>query len=148
MAVFRYRLQNILNIKEQLETQAEMEFGLAKAKLNEEEDRLEALKARKLGYIEEGRKMRTDDIDVLKLAENERAIKIMDELIEGQKENVRLAERAVEAARAKLTEAMKEVKSQEKLREHAFEEFVEEEKATEAKEIDELVTYRYGQKGS
>ena len=148
MAVFRYRLQNILNIKQQLQTQAEMEFGLAQSRLNEEEARLEKLIARKEGYIEEGRRMRLDDIDVVKLAENERSVKVMDEFIEGQRENVRLAERAVEAARMKLTEAMKEVKVQEKLREHAFEDFVEEQKAVESKEIDELVSYRYGQKGT
>ncbi len=125
-----------------------MEFGLAQSRLNEEEARLEKLIARKEGYIEEGRRMRLDDIDVVKLAENERSVKVMDEFIEGQRENVRLAERAVEAARMKLTEAMKEVKVQEKLREHAFEEFVEEQKAVESKEIDELVSYRYGQKGT
>ena len=148
MAVFRYRLQNILNIKQQLQTQAEMEFALAQARLNEEEARLNKLIERRNGYIEEGRRMRLDDIDVVKLAENERSVKVMDEFIEGQRENVRLAERAVEAARAKLTEAMKEVKVQEKLREHAFELFMEEQKAVEAKEIDELVSYRYGQKGT
>ncbi len=125
-----------------------MEFGLAQSRLNEEEARLEKLIARKEGYIEEGRRMRLDNIDVVKLAENERSVKVMDEFIEGQRENVRLAERAVEAARMKLTEAMKEVKVQEKLREHAFEEFVEEQKAVESKEIDELVSYRYGQKGT
>ena len=148
MAVFRYRLQNILNIKEQLETQAEMEFGVAQARLNEEEARLETLYERKNGYIEDGRRMRLDTIDVQKLGENERSVKVMDDLIEGQQENVHLAQRAVEGARAKLTEAMKEVKAQEKLREHAFEEFVEEQKVVEAKEIDELVTYKYGQKGN
>ena len=148
MAVFRYRLQNILNIKEQLKTQAEMEFGFAQAKLNEEEERLRILEERKAGYIEEGRRMRMDELDVVKLAENERSVKAMDEFIEGQTENVRLAERAVEAARAGLTEAMKEVKIQEKLREQAFETFLEEQKVAEAKEIDELVSYRYGQKGS
>ncbi len=148
MAVFRYRLQNILNIKNQLETQAEMEFGLAQARLNEEEARLEALIARREGYIEEGRRLRLDELNVVKLAENERSVKVMEEFIEGQRENVRLAERAVETARVKLTEAMKEVKVQEKLREHAFEEFLEEQKAVEAKEIDELVSYKYGQKGS
>ena len=148
MAVFRYRLQNILNIKQQLENQAEMEFGLAQARLNEEEDRLAALKRRREDYVEEGRQMRIDDIDVTKLAENERSVRAMDDLIEGQMESVRLAERAVEAARHKLTEAMKEVKAQEKLREHAFDEFVEEMKHTESREIDELVTYRHGQKGT
>lgn len=125
-----------------------MEFGFAQAKLNEEEERLRILEERKAGYIEEGRRMRMDELDVVRLAENERSVKAMDEFIEGQTENVRLAERAVEAARAGLTEAMKEVKIQEKLREQAFETFLEEQKVAEAKEIDELVSYRYGQKGS
>ncbi len=125
-----------------------MEFGFAQAKLNEEEERLRLLKERREGYIEEGRRMRMEVLDVRKLAENERSVKAMDEFVEGQRENVRLAERAVEAARAKLTEAMKEVKIQEKLREQAFEAFLEEQKVAEAKEVDELVSYRYGQKGS
>lgn len=146
MAVFRYRLQSLLNIKEQLKTQAEMEFGLAQARLTEEQNRLEALKARRLSYVEEGRRMREDELDVLKLKENERAISIMDGYIEGQLESIRLAERAVDAARAKLTESMQEVKAQERLKERAFEEFLEEEKHTEAREIDELVTYKHGQK--
>ena len=37
MAVFRYRLQSLLNIKNQLKTQAEMDFSLAQAHLTEEE---------------------------------------------------------------------------------------------------------------
>ncbi|MBQ8946178.1 MAG: flagellar export protein FliJ [Lachnospiraceae bacterium] len=146
MAVFRYRMQSLLNIKTQLKTQAEMEFGMAQSRLNEEQARLEALIARKQSYTDEGLRMRENDLDVLKLKENERSIRVMDDLIEGQRESIRLAERAVENARSRLTEAMKEVKAQERLREHAFEEFVEEVKHTEAREIDELVSYRYGQK--
>ena len=146
MAVFRYRLQSLLNIKNQLKTQAEMEFSLAQARLTEEEERLAALKRRRSDYMEEGRRIREDELDVRKLKENERAIKVMDDYIEGQTISVRMAERAVEAAREKLTEAMKEVKVQERLRERAFEQFLEEEKHTESMEINELVSYRYGQK--
>ena len=36
MAKFRYSLQNILNIKEKMETQAKQEFGTAQAALNVE----------------------------------------------------------------------------------------------------------------
>lgn len=139
-------MQNLLNIKEQLKTQAEMDFSLAQAHLIEEEERLEALKARREAYMEEGRRIREDEIDVIKLKENEYAVKAMDGYIEGQKESVKIAERAVEAAREALTEAMKEVKVQERLREHAFEEFLEEVKHAEAMEVNELVSYRYGQK--
>ena len=34
MAKFRYSLQNILNIKEKMETQAKQEFGMAQTALN------------------------------------------------------------------------------------------------------------------
>ncbi len=146
MAVFRYRLQSLLNIKNQLKTQAEMDFSLAQAHLTEEEERLKALKRRRSDYMEEGQRIREDELDIRRLKENERAVKVMDEYIEGQTVSVRMAERAVEAARGRLTEAMKEVKVQERLRERAFEQFMEEEKHAESMEINELVSYRYGQK--
>ncbi len=146
MAVFRYRLQSLLNIRNQLKTQAEMEFSLAQAHLVEEEERLAALKERRNDYMEEGRRIREDELDVRKLKENEHAVKVMDDYIEGQTVSVRMAMNAVEAARGKLTEAMKEVKVQERLRERAFEQFLEEEKHAESMEINELVSYRYGQK--
>ena len=41
---------------------------------------------------------------------------------------------------------MQERKIQEKLRENAFEAFMKEENAREGKEVDELVSYTYGQK--
>ena len=144
MARFTYRLQSVLNIKLQMERQARNDFGIASAALNAEEEKLEALKNRRLDYVEEGRRMRGEGINVLDLKENERAVKVMDDLIYGQVEQVKLAERALERARVKLTQAIQERKVQESLRERAFEEYLEEEKRAEAKEIDELVSYRYG----
>ena len=47
MARFRYSLQNILNIKEKMETQAKQEFGTAQAALNVETEHLERLKERR-----------------------------------------------------------------------------------------------------
>ena len=43
-----------------------------------------------------------------------------------------------------INEAMKERKTFEKLKEKAFEKFVAEENQKEQKEVDELVSYRYG----
>ena len=47
-------------------------------------------------------------------------------------------------AREHLNEAMKERKTFEKLKEKAFEKFVAEENQKEQKDVDELVSYRYG----
>lgn len=144
MARFTYRLQSVFNLKIQMENQTKMEFGQAVAALNAEIEKLEGMKARLAEYVEEGRRLRNEGLDILKMKENEQSVKIMQELIVGQTENVKLAERTVERVRVKLTNAIQERQAQERLRERAFEEYIEEEKHAEAKEIDELVSYRYG----
>ncbi|MBQ9928077.1 MAG: flagellar export protein FliJ [Lachnospiraceae bacterium] len=146
MAKFVYRMQSILNIKEKLEEQARMEFAQANANLAAEEEKLEKLKERRFFYEEQGRKLRESSLNVMDLMENRDAIERMKEFIETQKIAVRKAEDEVEFARVKLTEAMQETKTQHKLKEKAFEEFIREENAREAKEIDELTSYVYGQK--
>ena len=146
MAKFIYRMQSILNIKNQMETQAKMELGQAQRRLMEEEERLERLYERKKYYLEEGRRFRMDALKVQDLRDNEYAIARMDEYIETQKNNVRAAQFKVEEARARLEEVMKERKMQEKLREKAFDQFVHEENSKESKEVDELTSYTYGQK--
>ncbi len=146
MAKFVYRMQSILNIKNQMENQARMELGQAQRRLLEEEERLEALYERKEYYLEEGRKFRLNAVRVQNLRDNEYAVARMEEYIETQKENVARAEMMVEEARRKLQGIMQERKMQEKLREKAFEQFMQEEAAKESKEIDELTSYTYGQK--
>lgn len=147
MAKFRYRMQSILNIKYQLETQAKIEVGRAQMRLNEEQEKLQALIDRKAAYLEEGRRMREKALSVNDLRDNRNAMLIMDELIAAQKIEVRKAEEVVERARAKLTEIMQERKMHEKLKEKALLQFLDEEKAAEAKVVDELTSYTYGQRG-
>ena len=147
MAKFKYRMQSILNIQYQLETQAKMELGRAQIRLMEEEEKLQTLFDRKEAYLEEGRKMRSDAVNVDDLRDNTNAVRIMDEMIEVQKEQVALAEKEVEAARLKLQEIMQERKMHEKLKEKAFEQFRQEENTAEGKAVDELTSYTYGQRG-
>lgn len=147
MAKFAYRMQSILNIQYQLETQAKMELGRAQMKLSEEEEKLQRLIDRKGAYLEEGRRMRSDKLHVNDLKDNRNAMLIMDEMIEAQRGQVALAEQVVEAARTRLKEIMQERKMHEKLKEKAFEQFMREENAAEAKAVDELTSYTYGQRG-
>ena len=146
MAKFIYRMQSILNIKEKLEEQARMEFAAAKMHLDEEEEKMNNLFSRKLFYEELGRGLRKDSLKVREIIENREAIERMQEYINIQKVQVQSAEKQLEEARKKLTEAMQESKTQAKLREKAFDEFVREENAREAREVDELTSYTYGQK--
>lgn len=146
MAVFRYKMKNVLDVKEKMEDQAKAAFAEAMASLNAEEEKLKTLTDRREWYEEEGRRMRLTTIDVNELRDNTRAIDNLKEQIERQKENVKRAESVVDKARNNLNTAMQERKIQEKLRDNAFEEFVHELNAAESKEIDELVSYRHGLK--
>lgn len=146
MAKFIYGMQSILNIKGKMEEQAKMEFAAARRRLDDEEEKLEALSGRKFAYEEEGRRLRKDSLHVQDILDNRNAIQAMEELIKNQQLQVKRAENMLELARVKLQEAMQERKTHEKLRENAFAVFMQEENARESKEIDELVSYTYGQK--
>lgn len=146
MAKFRYSLQNILNIKEKMETQAKQEFGTAQAALNVEIEHLERLKARRREYEEESGGLLQGKLDLRAIEENKEALLKMDSLVAAQCIRVDKAKENVEAARERMAEAMKERKMHETLREKAFEAFLQEENHAESKAIDELTSYTYGQK--
>lgn len=148
MARFRYSMQNILNIKLKLETQAKQEFSAAKAALDEEEERLQALVDRKCGYEQEAGKLLAGKLDLRKIEENKAAIRCMEDYIELQQFNVRKAEKKLEEATEKLKQVRIERKTHETLKDKAFEAFLMEEKRQESKEIDQLVSYTYGQHGN
>ncbi len=146
MAVFRYKMQGILDIKEKLENKAKQDFAEANMRLDAEKKKLEELHARRVFYMQEGVKLRSELIDVRKIRENKRAVMKMDEYIADQMKEVARTAKVVERARAALQELMQERKAHEKLKENAFEEFMKEEQAVEMKEIDQLTSYTYGQK--
>lgn len=146
MAKFEYRMQSLLDIQYQLESQAKMEFGRAQMRLNQEEDKLQVLIDRKAAYLEEGRRMRNDRLHIMDLKDNRNAMLIIDDMIETQRGQVALAQKAVDEARRRLQEVMQQRKMHEKLREKAFATFVREENAAEHKAVDELTSYTYGQR--
>ena len=97
-------------------------------------------------YDDEGRALRENTLNIMDIIENKEALLRMDEFIADQQLNVKRAQDRMEEVRLVLQTAMQESKTQEKLREKAFEQFVKEENAKESKEIDELVSYTYGRK--
>lgn len=146
MAKFKYRMQSILDVKMKLEVQAKQEFSAAKALLDEEEEKLGKLILRKNGYEEKAKELLAGTLQVQEIQDNKNAILKMDEYIELQKEQIKKAEKKLEAARVRLTELMQDRKMHEKLKEKAFEEFLEDIKKQESKEVDELTSYTYGQR--
>lgn len=146
MAVFKYRLQNVLDIKFRMEEQAKSAFSQAQAKLDKEEAILKDILERKEYYEKRGRELREDILDINGMRENTRAIDNLKEQEKKQQKAVAEAAAGLERARGKLNEAVAERKIHEKLKENSFEEFVHEVNAAESKEIDELVSYTYGER--
>ena len=148
MAKFVYRMQNILDIKRKLETQAQMTFAEANAKYREEQQLLqENLFKRtqcenRLKKAMEGR-IHVSDVTIAKSELNS-----MRTIVRRQMMEVHKAERVMEDARAALNEIVQERKVQEKLREKAFDQFKKELAEQEMKEIDELVSYSFNDKNT
>ena len=144
MAKFIFKMQNILNLKYKLEEQAKIEFSLAAGRLAEEEKKLAELKNRRFYYELKLKEAMKDVLDIRNIKSLEEAVEVMKFRIKVQTVAVNDAKLHLEKARRNLNRAMSDRKTYEKLRENAFEEFKKEINDQEKKEIDELVSYKYG----
>lgn len=146
MAVYKFKMQGVLDIKEKLETQAKQDFANANLKLLEEEALLDKIIRKKEDYIEEGVKLRDGVIDPVAIDINKRAVEVMEDQEEAQKKEVTIARKNVDAARKKMMDARMETKTYEKLKDDDFNEFMIEQGKAESKEIDELNSFRFAER--
>ena len=144
MSVFRFRMQSILDMKAKLEEQAKIEFAQAQQKLTEEQELLEQIIRRKEDYIQQGIRLRNENIDVQEILDNKNAIEYTENLEKEQRLAVNVAQKALDAATRRMMDARAQTRTYEKLKEHAFEEFLKEMEAADQQEINELVTFRFG----
>lgn len=143
MAKFVYRMQNVLNIKMKLETQAKLAYSTANQKYLEEQRTLQEMVVRRMGYEKKLKETMQGIMDVRQVVPARTDVDNMKTLVRRQMLNVHKAEKELEDAREKLNTVMQERKVQEKLREKAFDEFKQELAVAETKEIDELVSFTY-----
>lgn len=143
MAKFKYRMQNILDVKMKLESQAKIAYGIANQKYLEEQKKLQEIMVRRASYEKILKESMMGTIDVRQVSHARADVNTMKTLMRRQMMEVHKAERAMEDARKALNDIMMDRKTHEKLKEKAFEQFMEELKAEESKEIDQLVSYTY-----
>ncbi len=148
MAVYKFKMQGILDIKEKLETQAKQDFANANLKLLEEEELLAGIVKRKEEYLEEGRKLRLSSIDPVEIEKNKLAVEVLEDERVKQEREVNLARNNVEVQRKKMMDARTETRIYEKLKENDFDNFMSEEGKKESKEIDELNSFRFAEKNT
>lgn len=143
MAKFVYKMQNILDIKYKLETQAKTSYAEANNRLRQEELKLTGIYDDINRYEDEIRKKSADVIDIEELKWCANAIQIKKLEAEKQRKAVDKAVREVELARIKLNEVMVDRKTHEKLKEKAFDDFRQELVGSENKEVDEMVSFQF-----
>ena len=146
MAKFKYRMQNILDIKMKLESQAKIAYGIANQKYMEEQKKLQEIMLRRASYERVLKESMMGTIDVRQVSHARADVNTMKTIMRRQMIEVHKAERSLEDARKALNEVMMERKTHEKLKEKAFEQFKAELNAEESKEIDQLVSYTYNNK--
>lgn len=146
MAKFVFSMENLLNVKRKLEDQAKAEYGVQLAILHEEELKLQALKRRKEEIQEQLKSQMESVLDLMRIRQLEDGVENIKYNINIQKFRILAQQKVVEQAKEKMEAAMIERKTYDKLKEKAFEEFKRELAVQEQKEVDELVSFRFGNK--
>jgi flagellar FliJ protein len=139
-------MQNILDIKQKLEEQAKIEYGIAQQKYREEQEKLQEMMLRRMRYEKQLKELMEGLIDLGKLNQAKNAVDSMKVLIRRQMMEVHKAEKELDRARNALNTVMQERKMHEKLKEKALAEYQHEELAEEGKAIDGLVSFTYNAK--
>ncbi len=143
MARFRYRMQNILNIKEKLESQEKANYGAAAAALALEQAKLAQFLKKKADLEEHLKSLELGILDIREINYCKQCINATKSYIRDQMVAVHTAQRNLENARRRLDEVRKERKTHENLKDKAFEVFKQEVAAEERLSIDELVSFTY-----
>ena len=144
MAKFTFKLKSILNLKRQLEEQVKFKLGRAIGALNRE---LSVLRS-----FEEAISMTVDEFRIAsggvftagRIKEYNYFITRMKEKAAEQRIVVSEAEAYVSVVRAELLAAVQQRKMYERLREKAYDKYLDEEKHAEQLVVDELISYKIG----
>lgn len=143
MMKFKYKMQNILDIKLKIEDQEKLLYSDARGKLTQEEEKLKLLEDRKVAYEQELRNTIQVKLNLLEIKRLENAVENLKYYIKLQLLEVKKAEKALEVARIRLNKAMMERKTHEKLKEKAWDNYLIEMNSDERKEVDQLVSFQY-----
>ncbi|MDF2843293.1 MAG: hypothetical protein K0R00_1719 [Herbinix sp.] len=136
-------MESLLQIKMKMEEQMRIAYLNARTRLTQEEEKLKQLEQKKLALEEELRSLRMNRLDLLKIKQCEHAIEITVMNIKQQTVAVKNAAHRLEVARIRLNDAMVERKTQERLKEKAFDEYLLELEAEDRKEIDERTSFQF-----
>ncbi len=141
MRNFSFEFEKILSYKETMEDMKKNEYGMLKYKLNKAEDKLDYFYEYKNWLSgEKNNLVNKTNIGQLKLF-NDYLNNINDNIYK-QKEIIETIQNEVMEAKKNLVEATKEKKIYEKLKENKYNEFLYEQKKSEEKLVDNIVSHK------
>lgn len=142
MPAFHFRLQTILNIKNQLEKSAKNELGIAIQKLEQQKQILAEIRREEAQQEEESRKESSAGVILAKLKQRMEYIAVLHQRELTQHERVNEEMKNVDIIREKLIGIMKERKVLEKLREKELALYRKEQEKAGQLLVDELISFR------
>jgi len=140
---FRFHLQKILDLKEKEKEQAVWAYGQSVQRKNEEEGKLLALFERRDDMARMLVKVQEQPCQASQLIMISHYRQAVEQSIRNQQRTVQGMEQEVERCQVRLRERMKESQLWQRMRERSLSLFLEEQKAKEQKELDEIGTQLY-----
>ena len=146
MAGYKYKLQNILKLRESVENDKKNEFGVATRRFDSEKLKLEQLNAEMYCKCEEIEKAVINGISVQVLRQQQQFKEYYKFSISNQIVRSKMAEEHLLNCRLKLVEAVQDRKMMEKLKEIDYGKYLYTEQKNEEKLVDDLVSFKQSNK--
>lgn len=146
MAGYKFKLNNILKLRENVEKDKKNEFGAAIQRFDKETLKLEQLNAEMYNMCEVVEKAVSEGMPVKELLLQQRFKDYYKHSISNQKVRKKMAEEHLENCRQNLVEAVQQRKIMEKLREIDYGKYLYTEQKNEEKLVDDLVSFKQSNK--
>ncbi len=146
MGKYSFKFQTMLSLKEKMQEQKEIEYGIAVQKLEEEKTILNEKYEAREKMVENFRQSVSESINPKNITDYNYYINRLSKEIDAQKNVIEKCEEETKEKQRELFKALSETKMFEKLKEKGLEEYIKEQKIEENKMVDEIVTYRYTNK--
>ncbi len=145
--MFKFSLEPVLSLREKIEDNKKRELGEAtqyREKVYEEKLHLEQIKEDALNLT---RKQSRQAVNILEVRTLNQYNSYIVKAVQNKEQELEKATQVVEEKREALLEAVKDRKILDNLKAIHKENFEEEEKRAEQRILDDMVTYRFGNKG-
>lgn len=143
MAGYKFKLQNILKLKENMEKEKKNEFGAATQRFDKEKLKLEQLNAEMYNMCEKIEKAVSKGITAKELLLQHQYKNYYKHSISNQIVRRKMAEEHMEICRHNLVEAVQDRKIMEKLKEIDYSKYLYTEQKIEEKLVDDLVSFKH-----